>query len=61
MASTAGFATQLTDTIVAVASPPGEGARSIVRLSGSQSFTILASLFQPTGQPEALLDCSPSV
>lgn len=45
-----GFASRLTDTIVASASPPGEAARGIVRLSGPESFAILASIFRPTGE-----------
>ncbi len=59
MASAAGFASHLTDTIVAVASPPGGGARAIVRLSGGQSFSILAALFHPTQERESALLRSP--
>ncbi len=59
MASPAGFASHLTDTIVAVASPPGGGARAIVRLSGGQSFPILAALFHPTQERESALLRSP--
>lgn len=59
MASAAGFASHLTDTIVAVASPPGGGARAIVRLSGGQSFPILAALFHPTQERESALLRSP--
>lgn len=33
------------DTIVAIATPPGEGAIGIIRLSGSQAITIAASMF----------------
>jgi len=35
----------LTDTIVAIATPPGEGAIGIVRLSGSNAITITNTLF----------------
>lgn len=35
----------LTDTIVAVATPPGQGGVGIVRLSGAQSLSILRRLF----------------
>jgi tRNA modification GTPase len=35
---------QLADTIVAIASPPGGAARGIVRISGQQSITYVASL-----------------
>ena len=61
MASPAGFASRLTDTIAAVASPPGEGARAILRLSGPGSFAVLASLFRVTeeGAPPHLLSPSP--
>ncbi len=37
----------LEDTIAAVATPPGEGAIGIVRLSGSQALTIGRRCFQP--------------
>ena len=60
MASSAGFASDLTDTIVAVASPPGEGARAIVRLSGPESFAILARSFRCRGDGQAALLDSPS-
>lgn len=53
MASSAGFASDLTDTIVAVASPAGEGARAIVRLSGPSSLSILASFFRCADDGEA--------
>lgn len=33
------------DTIVAIATPPGEGAIGIIRLSGSEAITIAASMF----------------
>ena len=36
------------DTIVALASAPGPGARAIVRLSGAQAFPIAATVFTPT-------------
>lgn len=36
------------DTIVAVATPPGEGGISVVRVSGPQALDILQTLFQPT-------------
>ncbi|HWL95092.1 MAG TPA: tRNA modification GTPase [Phycisphaerae bacterium] len=35
----------LDDTIVAIASPPGQGARGIVRLSGPDAFDILRQFF----------------
>jgi tRNA modification GTPase len=44
MARAARFATLLTDTIVAVASPPGEGGRAILRLSGERSFPVVRAL-----------------
>ena len=59
MASPPGFASHLTDTIVAVGSPPGGGARAIVRLSGGQSFPILAALFHPAQERESALLRSP--
>lgn len=36
----------LNDTIVAVATPPGEGALAIIRLSGPESFQIVNRLFR---------------
>ncbi|MBY5960101.1 tRNA uridine-5-carboxymethylaminomethyl(34) synthesis GTPase MnmE [Membranicola marinus] len=38
--------TSLNDTIVAVATPPGEGALAIIRLSGPESFPIVDNLFR---------------
>lgn len=35
------------DTIVAVATPPGQGALGVVRVSGPQAFPILNSIFRP--------------
>jgi len=51
MGAPTSFAAQLGDTIVAVASPPGEGARAIVRMSGHRSFAILTSLFSAPDAP----------
>src|SRR5579862_2756986 len=39
-----------TDTIVAIATPPGVGAVGIVRLSGPQAFVIGRALFRPVRQ-----------
>src|SRR5688500_14899316 len=36
-----------TDTIAAVATPPGEGGIATVRMSGPQSAQILARIFRP--------------
>ena len=36
----------LTDTIVAIATPPGEGAIGIIRLSGSNAIAITAGIFK---------------
>ena len=38
--------TSLDETIVALATPPGEGALAIIRLSGSQSLLIVNQLFR---------------
>ncbi|MBC8321842.1 MAG: tRNA uridine-5-carboxymethylaminomethyl(34) synthesis GTPase MnmE [Bacteroidetes bacterium] len=38
------------DTIVAVATPPGTGAISVIRLSGSKSLTICLNLFKPVSK-----------
>ena len=38
-----------TDTIVAVATPPGQGGIGIVRLSGDRSEEILTAVFSPPG------------
>lgn len=38
------------DTIVAVATPPGQGGVGILRLSGPQSRTVLEGLFRPARQ-----------
>lgn len=35
------------DTIVAIATPPGQGAIGVVRMSGPLTYTILAQIFQP--------------
>ena len=35
------------DTIVAIATPPGEGAIGIVRVSGIQALAVVAHLFRP--------------
>lgn len=39
---------RLDDTIAAIATPPGEGALAVVRISGPDSLSILAQLFRPT-------------
>jgi len=44
MGRAAHFTSLLTDTIVAVASPSGEGGRAILRLSGERSFPLVRSL-----------------
>lgn len=44
----------LTDTIAAVATPPGTGGIGIVRVSGGKSAEIAASLFQPSRPSLAL-------
>lgn len=38
--------TQEFDTIAAISTPPGEGAISIVRMSGDQAITIADQLFK---------------
>lgn len=43
--------TNLNDTIVAVASPPGSAPRGIIRISGSDTPAILARYFQPVSEP----------
>ena len=37
--------TNLTDTIIAIATPPGEGAIGLIRLSGSEAITIVNKIF----------------
>ena len=39
----------LTDTIVAIATPPGEGAIGIIRLSGANAISIAATIFSKKG------------
>jgi len=39
--------THLSDTICALATAPGKGAISIIRVSGPETFTIVSSLFSP--------------
>ena len=34
------------DTIVAIASPPGQGAVSLIRISGSKSLQIAEKIFK---------------
>lgn len=41
------------DTIAAIATPPGEGAISIIRISGSESFTIAQKIFSGSIQSYA--------
>ena len=48
MARAARFASLLADTVVALASAPGEGGRAILRLSGEGSFPLLRSLVRFT-------------
>jgi len=40
----------MADTIAAIATAPGAGGVSIVRLSGPESETILLRVFRPTGK-----------
>ena len=40
------------ETIVAIATPPGEGGISIVRMSGSQSKEIVSKLFRSLDNPD---------
>ena len=42
------------DTIVAVASPPGQGAVSLIRISGKDSSTIASKVFRGIN-PDSLL------
>jgi tRNA modification GTPase len=42
-----------TDTIVAIASPPGRGGVGVVRLSGPRAAAIAAALFEPARRPVA--------
>jgi tRNA modification GTPase len=46
--------TSLDDTIVALASSPGPGARAVVRLSGPDSYGIVSTLFEPMPAGRAL-------
>ena len=38
----------LTDTIAAIATPPGEGGISVIRVSGENTFTIIEKIFSST-------------
>ncbi len=42
------------DTIVAVATPPGEGGIAIIRISGPESFRIVSAVFHGTGPVSSL-------
>ena len=42
------------DTIAAVSTPPGEGGIGIVRLSGSEAFSIAGRIFTPRRGKDAL-------
>jgi tRNA modification GTPase len=42
-----------TDTIVAIATPPGRGGVGVVRLSGPRAAAIAGLLFEPAGRSEA--------
>lgn len=44
-----------TDTIAAVATPPGEAAIAVIRLSGTDCHRILLSVFRPVGKPSNTL------
>ena len=48
------MATTQEDTIVAIATPPGEGAIGIVRLSGPQAIEVVGRLFRPVTQAPRL-------
>ena len=39
------ISTEQTDTIVAIATPPGKGAIGIIRVSGTKAFEIVNSIF----------------
>ena len=43
-----------TDTIIALATPPGIGAISVIRLSGKDSIMISNSLFKPVNNVELI-------
>jgi len=43
----------LSQTICAIASPPGTGAIAVVRISGPQSHKVLNEIFVPRTKPEA--------
>lgn len=45
-------APQVTDTIVAIATPPGEGAIGLVRLSGSKALACARAFVRPGVEPE---------
>ncbi len=45
----------LSDTIIAIATPPGQGGVGVVRLSGPESERILRSLFRPGGGGEGFV------
>lgn len=39
------------DTIAAIATPPGEGAIALIRISGPETPKILSAIFKPAGKP----------
>ena len=43
------------DTVVAIASPPGQGAIAIFRVSGSESIPIAKRIFRPKKAQESWL------
>lgn len=48
------------DTIVAIATPSGEGGLAVVRLSGAAAFTLLDACFEPAGASPKRLSEAPT-
>ncbi len=40
---------ELNDTIIAIATPPGQGALAVIRISGPESLSVAGKIFRPKG------------
>jgi len=48
------------DTIVAIATPPGEGGLAVVRISGAQAFALADKIFRPVGKSSSPPSAAPT-
>lgn len=50
----------ITDTICALSTAPGTGAIAVIRISGTEAYTICSKLFHPSNQPFSWTDALPN-